>query len=174
VDEEMKILNVKCLLWLLSLPMLGFVFFAAQEHTPTEQEMKGAFPSKAPYSPNANGARVLGRHSPAYLVLDGCGCIWVPTDTFPLHRSSAQPCCLARAILAGLHDAISQRVLALLRGVGIAEKFVITGGIGKNVGVVTKIGEKLDGIQIIVQEEPQIAGPWGRLCSPSTAQERRP
>jgi predicted CoA-substrate-specific enzyme activase len=29
-------------------------------------------------------------------------------------------------ILAGLHDAISQRVLALLKGVGIAEKFVIT------------------------------------------------
>jgi (R)-2-hydroxyacyl-CoA dehydratese activating ATPase len=64
-------------------------------------------------------------------------------------------------ILAGLHDAISERVLALLKGVGIAEKFVITGGIGKNVGVVTKIGEKLDGMKITIPPEPQIVGALG-------------
>jgi predicted CoA-substrate-specific enzyme activase len=64
-------------------------------------------------------------------------------------------------ILAGLHDAISERVLALLKGVGIAEKFVITGGIGKNVGVVTKIGEKLDGMKITIPPEPQIVGAVG-------------
>jgi predicted CoA-substrate-specific enzyme activase len=64
-------------------------------------------------------------------------------------------------ILAGLHEAISKRVLALLKGVGIADKFVITGGIGKNVGVVTKLGEQLDGIEITVPEEPQIAGALG-------------
>jgi predicted CoA-substrate-specific enzyme activase len=64
-------------------------------------------------------------------------------------------------ILAGLHKAISQRVVTLLKRVGIEEKFVITGGIGKNVGVVTKLGEKLDGIKIVVPEEPQIAGAVG-------------
>jgi len=64
-------------------------------------------------------------------------------------------------ILAGLHEAISLRVLALLRTVGIKEKFVITGGIGKNVGVQTKIEEKLDGMRITVPPEPQIVGAVG-------------
>jgi benzoyl-CoA reductase subunit A len=64
-------------------------------------------------------------------------------------------------ILAGLHEVISQRVVTLLKRVGIEEKFVITGGIGNNVGVVTKIGEKLGGIKITIPDEPQIAGAVG-------------
>jgi predicted CoA-substrate-specific enzyme activase len=64
-------------------------------------------------------------------------------------------------IMAGLHEAITQRVMTLLKRVGIEDKFVITGGIGKNVGVVTKLEEKLDGIKITVPEEPQIAGALG-------------
>jgi predicted CoA-substrate-specific enzyme activase len=64
-------------------------------------------------------------------------------------------------ILAGLHDAISTRVVAMLRRVGIEHKFVITGGIARNVGVVTKIGEKLGGIEITLPAEPMIAGALG-------------
>jgi activator of 2-hydroxyglutaryl-CoA dehydratase len=64
-------------------------------------------------------------------------------------------------ILAGLHEAISRRVVTLLQRVGIADKFVITGGIARNVGVVTKIGELLDGIEIAIPTEPQIAGALG-------------
>ena len=64
-------------------------------------------------------------------------------------------------ILAGLHEAVSTRAMALLKGVGIEEKFVITGGISKNVGVVTKLGEKLAGIKITIPPEPQIAGAVG-------------
>ena len=41
-------------------------------------------------------------------------------------------------ILAGLHEAIATRVTALVRKVGIADKFVITGGIGRNVGLVSR------------------------------------
>jgi activator of 2-hydroxyglutaryl-CoA dehydratase len=51
--------------------------------------------------------------------------------------------------------------VALLSTVGIKEKFVITGGIGKNVGVVTKIEEKLDGVKITIPPEPQIVGAVG-------------
>ena len=57
-------------------------------------------------------------------------------------------------ILAGLHGAIFARVVALLKTMGMREKFVITGGIGKNMGVVTKIGEKLDGMKITMPPEP--------------------
>jgi predicted CoA-substrate-specific enzyme activase len=64
-------------------------------------------------------------------------------------------------ILAGLHKAITKRVMTLLRNVGIEEKFVITGGISKNVGVVTEIGEQLGGIEITIPTEPQIVGAVG-------------
>jgi benzoyl-CoA reductase subunit A len=64
-------------------------------------------------------------------------------------------------ILAGLHEAISRRVVTLLKRVGVEDKFVITGGIARNVGVVTRIGELLGGIEINIPAEPQIAGALG-------------
>lgn len=64
-------------------------------------------------------------------------------------------------ILAGLHEVIAERAVALLKRVGIEEEFVITGGIARNVGVVTKIREKLGGIEITIPAEPQIAGAVG-------------
>jgi benzoyl-CoA reductase subunit A len=64
-------------------------------------------------------------------------------------------------ILAGLHEVIATRVMALLRSVGIEDEFVITGGIARNVGVVNKIGEKLKGMKIHIPPEPMIAGAVG-------------
>jgi predicted CoA-substrate-specific enzyme activase len=64
-------------------------------------------------------------------------------------------------ILAGLHEVISQRVMTLLKRVGIEEKFVITGGIAMNVGVASRIEQKLGGIKITIPPEPQIAGAVG-------------
>jgi predicted CoA-substrate-specific enzyme activase len=64
-------------------------------------------------------------------------------------------------ILAGLHEAIAKRVLALVKRVGIADKFVITGGIGRNVGLVSRIEERLDGLKITLPQEPMIVGAVG-------------
>jgi predicted CoA-substrate-specific enzyme activase len=64
-------------------------------------------------------------------------------------------------ILAGLHESISKRVLGLLRAVGIRDKFVITGGIARNVGVVARIGEKVGAVRIHIPPEPMIAGAMG-------------
>jgi benzoyl-CoA reductase subunit A len=64
-------------------------------------------------------------------------------------------------ILAGLHEVIATRVVALLRGVGIVDKFVITGGIARNIGVVTRIGDKVGAIKIHIPPEPMIAGAMG-------------
>ena len=65
-----------------------------------------------------------------------------------------------REVLAGLHSAISARVFNLLRGVGIEPDLVITGGIGKNAGVVRKIEERV-GLKALLPEEPQIVGALG-------------
>ncbi len=63
-------------------------------------------------------------------------------------------------ILAGLHAAIVTRVYTLLRKVGIQPDFAITGGIGKNVGVVRTLEERL-GLHALLPEEPQIVGAVG-------------
>jgi activator of 2-hydroxyglutaryl-CoA dehydratase len=46
----------------------------------------------------------------------------------------------------------------LLRRASIADKFAITGGISKNVGMVAKIEERLGGRKVHLTAEPQIAG----------------
>jgi predicted CoA-substrate-specific enzyme activase len=64
-------------------------------------------------------------------------------------------------ILAGLHESIATRVTALVRKVGIADKFVITGGIGRNVGLVSRIEGKLGGLKVTLPQEPMIVGAVG-------------
>jgi (R)-2-hydroxyacyl-CoA dehydratese activating ATPase len=64
-------------------------------------------------------------------------------------------------ILAGLHEAIANRVTALVKKVGITDKFVISGGIGRNVGLVNKIEAKLDGLKVNLPQEPMIVGALG-------------
>ncbi len=64
-------------------------------------------------------------------------------------------------ILAGLHEAIANRVMALVRKVGVADKFAISGGIGRNVGLVSRIEEKIDGLTVYLPQEPMIVGAVG-------------
>lgn len=63
--------------------------------------------------------------------------------------------------LAGLHEAIATRVTMLVRKVGIADKFVITGGIGRSVGLVSNIERRLDGLKVTLPQEPMIVGALG-------------
>jgi predicted CoA-substrate-specific enzyme activase len=64
-------------------------------------------------------------------------------------------------ILNGLHEAIAGRVMPLVKKVGIADKFVISGGIGRNVGLVRKIEARLDGLKANLPQEPMIVGAVG-------------
>jgi predicted CoA-substrate-specific enzyme activase len=64
-------------------------------------------------------------------------------------------------ILAGLHDAIAKRVLSIVKRVGLADKFVISGGIGRNVGLVSRIEAKIDGLKVNLPQEPMIVGAMG-------------
>jgi predicted CoA-substrate-specific enzyme activase len=64
-------------------------------------------------------------------------------------------------ILNGLHEAIAGRVMPLVKKVGIADKFVISGGIGRNVGLVKKIEARLDGLKVNLPQEPMIVGAVG-------------
>jgi predicted CoA-substrate-specific enzyme activase len=63
-------------------------------------------------------------------------------------------------IIRGLHDAIADRILGLVRRVGVEEGVTLTGGVAKNEGVVRALGERL-GVKLFVPPEPQIIGALG-------------
>ncbi len=69
-----------------------------------------------------------------------------------------------KALLAGIHAGIVERVYALLkskiRGGGEDEVVVMSGGVAKNIGVVKLLSDKL-GRPIRVPPEPQIVGALG-------------
>jgi predicted CoA-substrate-specific enzyme activase len=64
-------------------------------------------------------------------------------------------------ILNGLHEAVANRVMSLVKKVGIADKFVVSGGIGRNVGLVRKIEARLGGLKVNLPPEPMIVGAVG-------------
>jgi predicted CoA-substrate-specific enzyme activase len=63
-------------------------------------------------------------------------------------------------ILAGLHDALADRIAALARRLGIKPDLALTGGVAKNIGMVKAMKEAL-GCEILVPEEPLITGALG-------------
>jgi predicted CoA-substrate-specific enzyme activase len=63
-------------------------------------------------------------------------------------------------IVAGLHDALASRVVALARRLGIKPDLVLTGGVAKNNGMVRAIKERLD-CELFVPEEPLLTGALG-------------
>ncbi|MFH1082731.1 MAG: acyl-CoA dehydratase activase [Pseudomonadota bacterium] len=63
-------------------------------------------------------------------------------------------------ILAGAADALTSRILSLLRKVGVEEAFSISGGVAKNVGIVKRLEERL-GITAFLAPDPQMVGAVG-------------
>ena len=72
-------------------------------------------------------------------------------------------------VLAAYSRAMARRVAALLRRIGIESEFVITGGIAKNVGIVTRLEKELDIVARKPNFDTQIAGAVGAAL---IAQER--
>ncbi len=63
-------------------------------------------------------------------------------------------------IIAGIHESIAARVVAMARRVGLKTPIMMTGGVAKNIGVVKAL-ERKTGESIIVSPEAQITGAIG-------------
>ena len=63
-------------------------------------------------------------------------------------------------ILAGACEAIVSRVYSLLQKVSVEEVFAISGGVGKNVGVVKRLEQKL-GVKAFISSDPEFMGAIG-------------
>ena len=66
-------------------------------------------------------------------------------------------------IIAGIHDAIAARVVAMARRVGIVEPLMMTGGVAHNIGVVKALEAKL-GYPVQVSAYAQVNGAIGAAC----------
>jgi len=64
-------------------------------------------------------------------------------------------------VLAAYCSAMAHRVVGLLERIGIEKEFVITGGIAKNIGVVSRIEKELKLKVKPLSPDPQIAGGLG-------------
>jgi (R)-2-hydroxyacyl-CoA dehydratese activating ATPase len=63
-------------------------------------------------------------------------------------------------ILAGIHEWMAARLFGLAQRVGMQPDVVMSGGVGKNNGIIRALEPKL-GRPVRVPEEPQIAGAVG-------------
>jgi predicted CoA-substrate-specific enzyme activase len=63
-------------------------------------------------------------------------------------------------ILAGICEALTERIQRLIKQVGMTEDFAISGGIAKNKGVVSRLERDL-GVTAYIAPEPQIIGALG-------------
>jgi len=63
-------------------------------------------------------------------------------------------------IIAGIHESIGSRVLAMAKRVGVTEPVMMTGGVAKNIGVVKAL-ENRAGVSIKVSPNAQINGAIG-------------
>ena len=63
-------------------------------------------------------------------------------------------------IIAGIHESIGSRVLAMAKRVGVTEPVMMTGGVAKNSGVVRALEHKI-GHKIVVSPKSQVTGAIG-------------
>lgn len=63
-------------------------------------------------------------------------------------------------IVHGLHKSVAAKTLSLIRRVGGAEKYMMTGGVSLNTGLVRVLSEKL-GTELIIRPEAQLCGALG-------------
>ena len=63
-------------------------------------------------------------------------------------------------IIAGIHDAIGARVIAMARRVGLVAPVMMTGGVAKNIGVVQALEQKA-GMAVHVALHAQANGAIG-------------
>ena len=63
-------------------------------------------------------------------------------------------------IIAGIHESIASRVVAMARRLGLKPPIMMTGGVAKNIGVVKALEEKI-GEKVTVSPQAQIIGAIG-------------
>jgi bzd-type benzoyl-CoA reductase Q subunit len=64
-------------------------------------------------------------------------------------------------VLAAYCSSVARRVSNFIQRMGVAKEFAITGGIAKNIGVVTRIEKEIGAKAVEIKPDPQIVGALG-------------
>jgi len=76
-------------------------------------------------------------------------------------------------IVHGLNKAVAAKTLSLVKRAGGEERYMMTGGVSKNQGLVKTLEEKLE-TQLIISEHAQLCGALGAaLFAADMAQEHK-
>lgn len=70
-------------------------------------------------------------------------------------------------IIAGIHESVASRVMAMANRIGIRQPVMMTGGVAKNIGVVRALENKM-GYRILVSENAQVNGAIGAALIAAT------
>jgi len=98
----------------------------------------------------------LSRTAPRTIKISSTCTVFAESEVVSLIADNQPP----EVIIRGLHDAIADRILGMIRRVGVEEEVTLTGGVAKNEGVVLALRERL-GVRIFVPPEPQMIGALG-------------
>jgi benzoyl-CoA reductase subunit D len=82
--------------------------------------------------------------------------VFAESEVVSLVHAKTPPEDIARAV----HDAISGKIAAMVRRVGIDRDIVLTGGVSKNVGFVESLKHDLES-EILIPDEPEFVGAYG-------------
>jgi activator of 2-hydroxyglutaryl-CoA dehydratase len=74
-----------------------------------------------------------------------------------VHRESPVP---IANILAGIHESMAGRLFGMVQRVGMQFDVMMSGGVGRNIGIVRAMEAKL-GKRVLVPEDPRIVGALG-------------
>lgn len=96
-------------------------------------------------------------------------CSVFATSEVTLMLSNKRP---LEEIAAGLNDAVALRLIALVRKVNLDPLFLISGGVSKNIGVVTFLEEKLGTKVTPIPYDPQLLGAIGAALFARRALEK--
>jgi len=75
-------------------------------------------------------------------------------------------------IIAGVHNAIADRIVAMVNSVGVKEYVALTGGVAKNAGIKRALEKRIG--KVLVPEEPQITGALGAALYALNCEECQP
>jgi bzd-type benzoyl-CoA reductase Q subunit len=76
-------------------------------------------------------------------------------------------------VLAAYCSAMAHRIVTLLERIGVEKEFAITGGISKNVGVVSRLSKELNVTPLKTELDPQLAGAIGGALFAKALHEKK-
>jgi len=77
-----------------------------------------------------------------------------------------------RNIIAGIHESVAARVMAMAHRIGVKSPVMMTGGVARNIGVVKAIENKI-GSHVVVSDKAQVTGAVGAALIAAAGSLRR-